>query len=158
MKKNYRSIVLVVVIVIVAFISGLLVPDESIIFGLHHLNMISMENMAEHRTDLLAQRDAMVKEMINSGNYKCCLMKPCSYCIEKTPGHGEGTTCDCLKDIVEGRHPCGECIGEILEGHGNKYLAEYFPVALAEEIGPQYLDTLRQIISEKYNVPIVELK
>ncbi len=158
MKKNYKFIILIVAVVIVAFVSGLLVPDESIIFGLYHLNMVSMENMGEHRADLLAHRDDMVKEMLNSGNYRCCLMKPCSYCIEKTPGHGLGATCDCLKDIVEGRHPCGECIGEILEGHGNKYLAEYFPAAIAEEIGVQYLDTLRQIISEKYDVPIEKLR
>ena len=158
MKKNYKSITLVVIIVVVAFILGLLVPDESYIFGLHHMGLISMENMDEHRVDLLAERDSMVKEMLASGNYRCCLMKPCSYCIEKTPGHGEGATCDCLKDIVEGRHPCGECIGEILEGHGNKYLAEYFAKAIAEEVGMDHLDTLKKIISEKYNVPIEKLK
>ena len=90
--------------------------------------------------------------MLGKGMYKCCLEKPCTYCIEKTPGHGDGAACSCLEDIVNGQHPCGECIGEILEGHGNKYLAEYFAKAIAQETGNY--DAIREIISEKYDISI----
>lgn len=119
---------------------------------------MTMENMDGHRDDYLAYRNAMVGNMMEHGNYRCCLTNPCSYCIEKTPGHGEGATCDCLADIVAGEHPCGECIGEILEGHGNSYLAEYFALAIAEEVGEQHIDTLREIISDKYDITIEEQK
>jgi hypothetical protein len=88
--------------------------------------------------------------------YRCCLEKPCVYCIEKTPGHGEGAACECLKDIMEGVHPCGECIGEILEGHGNPLIAEYFAQSIAEEVGEEHLDTLKEIVEEKYGIPVDE--
>ena len=78
--------------------------------------------MDEKREEFVQEKNTIISELITQGNYTCCLDKPCTYCIEKTPGHGEGATCNCLADVVEGRHPCGECIGEILEGHGNKYL------------------------------------
>jgi hypothetical protein len=94
--------------------------------------------------------------MINQEDYACCLDKPCTYCIEKTPGHGEGPTCRCLDDVVEGRNPCGECIGEILEGHGNRFLAKYFASAIAEEVGEDYTDTLKEIISDKYDISVEE--
>ena len=114
------------------------------------------KDMDERRTAFLEERDSMVMEMHNEGKYRCCLEKPCTYCIEKTPKHGEGATCDCLADVVEGVHPCGECIGEILEGHGNPYLANYFANAIAEEVGKEHEETLRQIISEKYDISLDE--
>jgi len=107
-------------------------------------------NMETARTSFISQRDKIVGNLMAHGDYRCCLMKPCTYCIEKTPGHGEGATCDCLADIVDGKHPCGECIGEILEGHGNPYLSEYFPEAIADELGQDHLDEIRKIIEEKY--------
>lgn len=55
---------------------------------------------------------------------------------------------------MNGVHPCGECIGEILEGHGNPYLAEYFARAIAEKVGEQHIGTLREIISEKYGIAV----
>ncbi len=109
-----------------------------------------MDHMAMHREDFLDQRNAMHMAMIDAGEYACCLEKPCTYCIEKTPGHGEGATCDCLADVVQGRHPCGECIGEILEGHGNPYLSQYFAASIAEEVGEEHIDTIQQIIDAKY--------
>jgi len=141
--------------VVVAFVVGTLTPMGAG-WSEHNVSdqMMMMETMDEHRDDFLAYRAAMIMEMIEHGEYRCCLESPCTYCIEKTPGHGEGATCDCLADIVEGKHPCGECIGEILEGHGNQYLAEYFAVAIAEEVGEQHVDTLRAIISEKYDIAI----
>lgn len=115
-----------------------------------------MKDMDMMRENHISLKNSIIGELITQGKYKCCLEKPCAYCIEKTPGHGEGATCNCLEDIVNGRHPCGECIGEILEGHGNPYLAEYFARAIAEEVGEEHLPTLKKIIAEKYDVPVKE--
>jgi hypothetical protein len=91
----------------------------------------------------------------DAGNYSCCLENSCTYCINKSSDkHGVGSTCSCLDDIMNGRHPCGECIGEILEGHGNKYLSKYFASAIADEVGIKYLPTLKEIINDKYEVSV----
>ncbi len=111
-------------------------------------------NMEEMRDHFVSQRDHMHKNMLADSDYRCCLEKPCTYCIEKTPGHGEGATCSCLEDVVEGRHPCGECIGEILEGHGNKFLAEYFARSIAEEVGEEHIETIKLIIAQKYDISV----
>jgi len=105
-------------------------------------------NMAKERETLISLKAEIQGEMLQQGKYKCCLEKPCTYCIEKTPGHGEGAECNCLGDLVNGVHPCGECIGEILEGHGNPYLKEYFAPAIAEKTGEQ--EAIQRIIDEKY--------
>jgi len=101
-------------------------------------------------------RNNIVGNLITQEKYACCLAKPCTYCIEKTPGHGEGAACRCLDDVMNGRHPCGECIGEILEGHGNKYIAKYFATAIAEEVGIDHLKAIKEIIAEKYNISLDE--
>ena len=111
-------------------------------------------DMQEKRTHFISLKKSIQKENLNKGQYRCCLKEPCAYCIEKTPEHGESSACDCLKDIVEGVHPCGECIGEILEGHGNPYLTKYFARAIAEKVGEKYIDTLRKIIAEKYGISV----
>lgn len=111
-------------------------------------------NMEEMRDHFVSQKDDMQKVMLADSDYRCCLEKPCTYCIEKTPGHGEDATCSCLEDVVAGRHPCGECIGEILEGHGNKFLAKYFAKSIAEEVGEEHLETLKQIIAQKYEIAV----
>lgn len=113
-------------------------------------------NMDSKRTEFISLKSSIQQELRAEQKYRCCLETPCTACIEKTPGHGEGATCDCLKDIVNGVHPCGECIGQILEGHGNQYLAEYFAKAIAEKVGEEHIDTLREIISEKYDISIKE--
>jgi len=105
-------------------------------------------SMDEKRNEFISMKEDIHGEMLQGGQYKCCLEKPCTYCIEKSPGHGEGAECNCLADLVNGVHPCGECIGEILEGHGNRYLKEYFAVAIAEKTGE--LDAIQRIIDEKY--------
>lgn len=107
-------------------------------------------DMSEQRLAFVDQKQRIQNKLLHDGKYSCCLEKPCTYCIEKTPGHGEGATCSCLDDIMNGRHPCGECIGEILEGHGNKYLKDYFAPAIAEEVGMEHLETVQKIIDEKY--------
>ena len=117
-----------------------------------HSNM----HVSEHRDELISHKVAIQNNLISSGDYACCLAQPCTYCIEKTPGHGEGASCSCLDDVVNGLHPCGECIGEIMEGHGNPFLAKYFAKAIAEEVGEQHIDTLREIIEDKYELPVAE--
>ena len=110
----------------------------------------------EKRADFIELRKSIQGDMRPMHKYRCCLEKPCMYCIEKTPGHGEGAVCDCLKDLMDGVHPCGECIGEIMEGHGNPFLAEYFARAIAEKVGEQHTATLKQIMFEKYGIPVEE--
>ena len=112
----------------------------------------SMMNMDQMRDSFISLKTLIQKEDLQDHNYRCCLEKPCTYCIEKTPGHGKGSVCDCLSDIMNGVHPCGECIGEILEGNGNPLLAEYFAKAIAEKTG--HIDAVKEIISEKYGMPI----
>jgi hypothetical protein len=107
-------------------------------------------SMDMKREEFISMKNTIQGELLGEGNYRCCLEKPCTYCIEKTPKHGEGAECSCLEDIVNGVHPCGECIGEILEGHGNPYLKEYFAVAIAEEVGEEHLSTIQSIIEQKY--------
>ena len=113
-------------------------------------------DMEHQRVHYLSHKTSMISKMIMEGDYACCLEKPCTYCIEKTPGHGEGATCDCLSDVVNGNHPCGECIGEILEGHGNPFLAKFFARSIAEEVGEKYYTALTGIISDKYDISIEE--
>ena len=115
----------------------------------HNESASSIDNM---RSEFISLKETMIGQLISDEQYACCLAKPCTYCLEKTPGHGEGASCRCLDDVVNGRHPCGECIGEILEGHGNPWLAQYFASALAEEVGETHLKTLKSIISEKYSI------
>lgn len=116
----------------------------------------SRMSMDEKRMEFIGEKEEIIGELIVQGDYACCLKKPCTYCIEKTPGHGEGAICSCLEDVASGVHPCGECIGEILEGHGNRFLAPYFATAIAEEVGMEHLPTLKTIISEKYDISIEE--
>ncbi len=110
------------------------------------------QDMEKEREKFLDLKYEIQKSLLVQGKYSCCLEKPCTYCIEKTPGHGEGAICNCLEDVVNGVHPCGECIGEILEGHGNPYLAEYFAEAIAEETGEK--EAIQKIIEEKYGLPV----
>lgn len=110
----------------------------------------------QKRTDFISLKNEIQEEMRGQEKYRCCLETACTYCIEKDPKHGEGAACDCLKDIVEGVHPCGECIGEIMEGHGSPFLSKYFARAIAEEMGEEHIDVLKQMMFEKYGVPIEE--
>jgi len=115
-----------------------------------HRNM----NMDMKREHFISLKQDIQGNLLPAGKYRCCLEKPCMYCIEKTSGHGEGAECSCMEDIINGVHPCGECIGEILEGHGNSFLAKYFARAIAEKTGN--IEAIREIISEKYGIPAEE--
>jgi hypothetical protein len=145
MKLKYVNIFLTVVLVLT--VSGT---------ALAYYNSGHHGSMERQRAHFLEYRQKMVSKMIIDKNYACCLTNPCTYCIEKTPEHGEGATCNCLADVVNGRHPCGECIGEILEGHGNHFLAKFFARAIAEEVGNQYYTPLTGIIEDKYGKPAEE--
>lgn len=159
MKKqfNQQNLTIIILIAVLSFSIGVFIfPGNALQNNNHMINIdsVTIDSMGEHRINFLSFRDSMRGEMMNNSMYRCCLENPCTYCIEKTPGHGEDATCNCLEDVVEGRHPCGECIGEILEGHGNPYLAEYFALAISEEVGMQHIGTLREIIAEKYGLAV----
>ncbi len=103
--------------------------------------------------NLLIKQKQAIAQLVAAGRYRCCLNEPCSYCFSDEDHQEREKVCDCLDRIAVGKHPCGECIGEILEGEGNPLVAEYFAVAIAEEIGQEYLDVLRKIVADKYNLP-----
>ncbi len=117
-------------------------------------NFVQSHDMEEKRKEFIELKEEIHGDLMPHGGYRCCLDKPCTYCIEKTPGHGEGAVCDCIADLINGVHPCGECIGEILEGHGNPYLAEYFAEAIAEKTGEK--EAIMRIIEDKYEIPVEE--
>tara|TARA_Y100000310_G_C20631908_1_gene789110 strand:+ start:585 stop:1043 length:459 start_codon:yes stop_codon:yes gene_type:complete len=119
----------------------------------HDHEMMDMGEMREHHISL---KDEIIKNQIPMHKYRCCLENPCAYCIEKTPGHGKGATCDCLSDVVNGVHPCGECIGEIMEGHGNPFLAQYFAKAIAEKVGMQHIGSLKAIMFDMYGIAVAD--
>lgn len=97
-----------------------------------------------------------IKSLLAQGKYKCCMKKPCFRCFSKAGNQDKELVCDCLEDVMNSKHPCGECMGEILEGEGNPLIAEYFASSMAEKLGEQHLGTLKQIITEKYDILIDE--
>ena len=115
-----------------------------------HLAMIKNKSITEQREAWIGIADSIRGELAMEGKYDCCLDKPCWYCIQKTPGHGEGAECTCRQDILNGEHPCGECIGEILEGHGLTELKPYYAKAIAHKVGAQHESHLQEIIDDMY--------
>ena len=115
-----------------------------------HLAMIKNQEISEQRESWMAIADNIRGELAMNGKYDCCLEEPCWYCIQKTPGHGEGAECTCRQDILNGEHPCGECIGEILEGHGLVELKPYYAKAIAHKVGSQHEGHLQAIIDDMY--------
>lgn len=142
------SLTLGVVLVLVAggFIGYFVKPSQS---G-DHLAMMKNQSVAEQREDWMAMADNIRGKLAMEGKYDCCLEEPCWYCIQKTPGHGEGAECTCRQDILAGLHPCGECIGEILEGHGLAELKPYYAKAIAHKVGAKHEGHLQQIIDDMY--------
>lgn len=121
------------IIILLALVLSLV----ALIIALPYLKHFSIKNLSE-------LKDQEIKRLIAEGKYRCCLEKPCSYCFFKYQ------KCDCLDKIVNKKAPCGECLGEILEGEGNLYLVKYFPEALTEKLGKEYKKTIEKIIAEKY--------
>lgn len=116
-----------------------------------HLARIKDKSIAEQREDWMAIANSIRGELAMEGKYDCCLEKPCWYCIYKTPGHGAGAECTCRQDILNGEHPCGECIGEILEGHGLAELKPYYAKAIAHKVGFKHESHLQEIIDDMYS-------
>jgi len=139
---------------VVPLIIAIVVAGIPILFHTMNMEEMVMDSINGEKNMRLAiaseQKEAMY-QLIREGKYRCCIENPCSYCFLNSTVSEDGTVCDCLDEIVNGEHPCGECIGEILEGNGNKYLSEYFPAAIADEIGDQYLGVLGKIVDDKYN-------
>ena len=148
-KMKYKE-VLAIIIAITIIIVGIPFLFHSI--GMSKMSAQHLHNNSDLRVTLAAEQKTEIRRLISDGKYRCCLENPCSRCFLEDSEHGDGTACDCLDEVIGGEAPCGECIGEILEGEGNKYLKEYFPEAIAEKIGEEYLDVLESIIDEKYGV------
>lgn len=106
----------------------------------------------QQRGEWIEEANIIRGKLATEGKYDCCLEKPCWYCIYKTPGHGEGASCECRQNILDGVHPCGECIGEILEGHGLAELAPYYAKAIAHKVGEEHLNHLEDIIADLYQI------
>ncbi len=123
-----------------------------------HVEAIKASNIDEQRGAWIDIADNIRGKLALEGKYNCCLEKPCWYCIQKTPGHGEGATCECMNDIMNGEHPCGECIGEILEGNGEKdpELVKRYATAIAHKVGIEHTDHLKTIIEDMYGMPVAE--
>jgi len=109
---------------------------------------------SEYNKEIISEKDEGIKNLLAEGRYKCCLTKPCSYCFSDPDHQDEELVCDCLEDIMNGEHPCGECIGEILDGNGNALISEYFATAIAEKVGENHLVALKQMIADKYDMPV----
>ena len=141
MRKMKKKYLIIISMLVIGILLGVLIPTPT--------HMMSVD---QRRDTFISLKNSIQGEMLSHEQYKCCLEKPCVYCIEKTPGHGEGAACTCLEDVINGVHPCGECIGEILEGHGNPLISEYFAKAIAEKTGE--FEAIQKIIEEKYGMPI----
>ena len=91
--------------------------------------------------------------MMSGSKYGCCSLTPCIFCLNDPEHNG---VCDCFEEVINGESPCTECVGNILQGNSNKYLAKSFAKAISEKMGDEYLLTLKEIIAQKYNVPVNE--
>ena len=104
------------------------------------------------REELISLRESIQIELISNGKYKCCLEKPCTYCIEKTPGHGEGAICTCLEDIANGiaelKNQTGEEIKSSLTTI-NTNIEALLNNQLAPDELRNYLQQIKDILIEK---------
>lgn len=154
--NDINKILLIFLSLIIGFSFGRFLLPYTYTDHMEHMEHHDMEHSNQERELFIDTKNEIIGRNITDEKYKCCLENPCTYCIEKSPGHGEEDACLCLEDVVNGKHPCGECIGEILEGHGNRFLAKYFAKAISEEVGEEYKDTLKEIIRDKYGISLEE--
>lgn len=124
--------------------------------GMQQANHNRQVSVNQYNQEIVTEKNEGIMNLLAEGRYKCCMKEPCFRCFSKPGAHDKELVCDCMIDIYNGKHPCGECIGEILEGEGNPLMAEYFATAIAEKLGEQHLTMLKQIISEKYGIPAGE--
>ena len=122
MKQSSKGIIksIFVIFILSIFVSSLfffmngghLMINMNSIEDMSHMDhmeyMGNMEDMDEMRESFISLKDDIQIKLLPQGMYRCCLEKPCTYCIEKTPGHGEGAVCNCLEEVVTGIHPCGD--------------------------------------------------
>ncbi len=113
--------------------------------------VVNLHNIAAKYPNLLTvPQEKAILTLIKQGKYRCCLEKPCTYCFYKNKPDEKGRLCDCLDEVVAGEAPCGECLGEILEGEGNHLIKEYFADSIADELGEENKPLIEKIINEKY--------
>ncbi len=147
-KKN------IMLSVLTLFLIGGIIAGVFLFMPVSGVNHSTTKNTTEDNKKIAANTDAGIKSLLADGRYKCCLLKPCSYCFSDSEHQDRELVCGCINDIMEGKHPCGECIGEILEGKGNPLISEYFASAISEEVGAKYLPVLKNIIADKYDMPV----
>ena len=91
------------------------------------IGMLVVVNTREVTDSLVKETLPKIQKLAKEGRYRCCLAEPCLYCYARFGNRPQGEVCDCLDEVVAGELPCGECLGEIIEGEGNRYLKDYFP-------------------------------
>jgi hypothetical protein len=109
-----------------------------------HVSAIKSQTIDDQRSTWIEIGDSLKARLASQGEYDCCILQPCNYCL-----YDEGE-CGCRQDILAGRHPCGECIGEILEGNGLPKLKPYFAKAIAHKVGARHQAHLQEIIDGLY--------
>ena len=156
---------LIALALLVAFLLGTLVstvlPNTTYTHhhdaAMHHPMLFDETGASENETVLLSSlQEQLMGDLLREGKYACCLKEPCVTCLTLTPWHGEGASCTCLADVVNGAAPCGECVGGILGGRGNPYLAQYFAASLAEELGAAAQPLLQEKMEVLYDIPVAE--
>lgn len=120
-----------------------------IAFIVFFIGGVASKSIEEKHKVFVETETSLTHEFLQKGMYACCLETPCHTCLSLTPYHGEGAECECLADVINGEAPCGECIGGILSGRGNKFLAPYFTQALSEKFGEK--EAIERIIEEQYS-------
>ncbi len=141
---------------LVLFVIGGVVGGATMAMSSFSMGHTAEKYSTDYNKEVASEQDDAIKNLITEGRYKCCLEDPCSYCFSDLDHQDRELVCDCLVDIMNGKAPCGECIGEILEGKGNFLIAEYFATAIAEEVGNEQLPALKEIITSKYGIPVEE--
>ena len=145
---------------IFVFLVGLMLGATGVFVGVYTSNDVnvvqkhSQMNTVAYNKEIGEETKVGVLQLIAEGRYKCCLENPCSYCFTDTEHQDREMVCDCLVDIIDGKAPCGECLGEILEGEGNELLAEYFAQSVADELGQDALPLLKDYMEETYGIAV----
>lgn len=109
------------------------------------------------RAHFVALKERLQYTLAAQERYRCCLKEPCTYCLaeqEEARAGEDAPLCACLDAVVEGRAPCGACVGEILEGEGNPLLAPYFADALADALGPRHRSLIARALAERYGAAV----
>lgn len=147
MKIKRNSIIWIVIIITIIFGFIIVLNDTNM---KHYSDKLSVL----YNKEIVNRKDKEIYDLLDKWRYKCCMEKPCFRCFSKPWHQDEEMVCDCLIDVMNGKAPCGECLGEILEWAGNSLISEYFATAIANKLWKQHLETLKQIIFEQYNIPV----